>query len=223
MNGTFCLVPSTRSTHRMSTNSFNLILIVLRLFYDDTCQSSRTDTNTSTCHLHNDAKLSCSRAVRLRSGAIKVSVTWIHVPYTSTLADKYRIGIARYPPRPRDLVNQAPTKFHVVYKYFPAESCLVGKCVGKSGWRRLLMFDTTVYNDGISRFLNIARLTNDPNQTDFVRHGVYKWDQCLNTFKHRSFAKFSYGRTKGSPVVSNIHDSIRYVENHIYTFIYFEY
>ena len=163
------------------------------------------------CHTKNDSPVSCLEALDAAAGSVKLDIRWTRIPYDPAVADQYRVGDPENEGT-RNLVNKPFKNYRIVYKYFQRDDCLYrdNRCVRGYGWRRLLTFTTTAVNVAKQRYLNIARLYENGNDTVFVEKGVYKWDSCINDFKHVSFADYNLdARRMNSPIVTCIHDSYR--------------
>ena len=151
-------------------------------------------------------------ALKVATGSVQLNIQWTRIPYTSAVAENFRVGNPETEGT-RNLINQPFKKYRVVYKYFRPDDCIFrdNHCVRAFGWRRLLTFTTTAVNVAKQRYLNIARLGDNGNNTLFVKKGVYQWDQCIRDFKHISFVNYDMDAVHlGSPLVTCIHDSYRY-------------
>ena len=152
-----------------------------------------------------------------QTGIAELKMHWTRMAYDETIAAQFRVGGPRGDVS-RDLENKAPRDFNIVYKYIPADSCLLkrDRCLTGAGWRRLLQFTTTAEHVGRFRFLNIARVGFNPNDTMFGQMGMYQEDTCLNEYEHASFANYRVDGIDGEPFAICLHDTIR-TANHEYS------
>ncbi len=120
-------------------------------FYDDTCQVERAGNQL--CHLTTLPSESCVNAVRRAIGRVHTDIRYDRVAFDPAVADRVRSGPLTTPDAPDLSVMttgfQSLSNNRVVYRYIQPNHCaLLERCVGGSGWRRLLMFDSYDHNQG---------------------------------------------------------------------------
>jgi hypothetical protein len=130
-------------------------------FYDDTCKVETPQTPSVVgCHQcrcqHPLPTMSCVEALKAFVGRVNISLNFTRIEYNKATADKWR-----FPSEPSiNLFGEvAPVNliehpsdlelYRIIYLYIEPDGYeLVERCVGGSGWRRLLVFPTVVPNLG---------------------------------------------------------------------------
>jgi hypothetical protein len=164
-------------------------------FYDQTCGVEAMETHTG-CHYSALPQLSCIDALKT-IGSVSTKLHFERVPWDGSVADKVRSGAVTTDAG----ANLTPysDEFHinrVTYRYIDSSSCtLVEKCVGGTGWRRLLQFATADINSG-NLTLAIGKVDYfgvDDAGTPLSQHGVFEWSACHGHFHFMHYGTFSYG------------------------------
>lgn len=164
-------------------------------FYDQTCGVEATQTHTG-CHYSALPQLSCLDALET-IGRVSTNLHFERKPWDASVADRVRSGAVTTDAG----ANLTPysDEFHinrVSYRYIDPSSCtLVEKCVGATGWRRLLQFATADTNTG-NLTLDIGAVDYfgvDDAGTPLSQHGDFEWSACHGHFHFMHYGTFSYG------------------------------
>ncbi len=143
--------------------------------------------------------MSCVQALDAKVGKVSTKLHFERLAYDRATADKYRIGPLTTP-EGADLTG-IPEQFgpsRVIYRYIDASSCtLVEKCVGGTGWRRLLQFTGSDKNVG-GKTLEIGAIDyfhSGSVASQLIAHGVYEWSACHHHYHFMHYGTFSFDGT----------------------------
>ncbi len=164
-------------------------------FYDDTCGVESQLSQTG-CHQTELPTESCSQALDDKIGSVTATLSFVRQPWSSTVADQVRSGPITNPAG-ANLTPEA-SEFRVnrlTYRYIQPNDCgLVEKCVGGTGWRRLLQFATADRNTGTTA-LNIGAvdyfITTDAG-TALSQHNVFEYSACHHHYHFTHYGTFSF-------------------------------
>jgi hypothetical protein len=170
-------------------------------FYDDTCEGETPATQS--CHYSQFPAESCVEAVTGIIGHVQASLHFERIGWDETIAAAARFGEVTTPDAP-DLkvltTGEGLNDNRIIYKYIPAGHCAaVERCVGGTGWRRLLVFDSHDHNVG-GQPLHIGEVDyfNEGLGGDLIQHGVYEFSACHEHYHFMHYGDFSFG-TPGGP------------------------
>jgi len=187
-------------------------------FYDDTCQVEEPQApnivGCQQCHCQYPLPtMSCVEALKANVGRVNVSLNFTRIPYNKAIADKWR-----FPSQPS--VNMfgevAPVnifEYHpdlernrIIYLYIEADGCeLVERCVGGSGWRRLLVFSTTAPNFGTQdlRLGSVSYFTDGLPSEVVTKHRIFEYSPCHKHFHFSHYGSFSLGDPNAQSNLTN--------------------
>lgn len=170
------------------------------LFYDHGCTVERALSNTG-CHQTAMPKTSCLEALTAKIGKVKTAMRFTRLPWDARLADRVRTGDVTTMDGP-DLVPDAEEfrQHRFTYRYIPADSCtLEERCVGGTGWRKLLMFPTADLNAG-AQPLDIGTVDYflKTNGSVLSRHGLFEYSACHEHYHFTHYGEFSLGQASGA-------------------------
>ena len=98
----------------------------------------------------------------------------------------------------------------VIYRYIPRNSCAVQeRCVGGTGWRRLLQFSASVRNQG--RVPVVGGDTSDGSP--YRVNNIYEFSACHGHFHFSHYGTFGYGNFPGEKRAFCLESTSRYFNN----------
>lgn len=167
-------------------------------FYDDICGVE--GPGSQSCHLTLPLpNKSCNRAVRDEIGRVSADLVFERIAWDAALAASVRTGPVTVQDAP-DL--SVVTDGHlglennrIIYRYFPPGHCaLVESCVGGSGWRRLLAFDSYDHNQG-GQPIHIGEVDYavEGLGSELIDHNVYELSACHNHYHFEYYGNFTFG------------------------------
>jgi hypothetical protein len=167
-------------------------------FYDDWCKVE--SPSNPVCHLtFPQPTKSCDRAVRDEIGRVTVDLVFTRLAWDAAVADQVRRGPVTIQDAPDlaviDTGFLSLSNNRIVYRYFAPGSCaLVENCVGGSGWRRLLAFDSYDHNQG-GEPIHIGEVDYAVEGLggELIDHGVYELSACHNHYHFEYYGDFSFG------------------------------
>ena len=177
-------------------------------FYDDTCTVEKPPLPSiegcQQCHCQQPLPtMSCVEALKASVGRVNVSLNFTRIKYNTEKAD-----IWRFPSQPSiNLFGEvAPVnifEYHadlqrtrIVYLYIEPTGCeLVERCVGGSGWRRLLVFSTTAPNFGVQdlRLGALSSPTTGLLSETVTKHHIFEYSPCHRHFHFSHYGSFALG------------------------------
>ncbi|CAF4185618.1 unnamed protein product, partial [Didymodactylos carnosus] len=180
-------------------------------FYDDTCKSEPPFNPTPLegcvrCHCSRTVNIDCITALKQHIGSVNVSFHFTRLAWNRVLADQIRKKSD--PPstqHPSDtdqkMLISGLASTLVQYKYFDNASCeLKEPCIGGTGWRRLLLFDSSDENiGGVNLIIGqiYIILDNGTQQPNVVaNHGLYQYDPCHRHYHFKYYGTFTFGNSK---------------------------
>jgi hypothetical protein len=187
-------------------------------FYDDTCTAKSAEPLDSAafacnyCHCgFPRPTLDCVDALALKEGLVQPTFVFTRLPWSSTVADAYRLPRDLPPPVQggADLVGFGPdlAKQREIYRYFAPDSCeMHERCIAADGgWRKLIMFNSTDINNG-TRDLHIGAIpyvTSDAVPPPIIQHGDYVFDKCHGHYHFEHYGTFEYLDKQGNPAAGD--------------------
>lgn len=191
----------------------------VEFFYDQECQVEDALTKTG-CHYTQLASESCVDALDLHVGKVEGDMHYERLPWDGALADKYRLGAVSNPTgADLEVLGSELAINRVTYRYIEPTSCsLAEQCVGGKGWRRLLQFNASEKNTGVTPvdIGNVDYFLDDPdNPTPNANHHVYEYSTCHQHYHFSHYARFTYGddATLGSKRAFCLESVARYSNN----------
>jgi hypothetical protein len=167
--------------------------------YDQTCDVEDMPSGTG-CHQTLPLPTqSCVDALDAKMGRIDTKLHFERLAYDLAMADANRLGPFTTPDG-ADLTG-IPEQFatsRIIYRYIAADSCtLVEKCVGATGWRRLLQFTGSDKNVG-GKALDIGAIDyfmDGSVASQLIDHGVYEWSACHHHYHFMHYGTFTFNGT----------------------------
>jgi hypothetical protein len=166
-------------------------------FYDDTCQAEVSGQEL--CHYSLPLPTqSCEVALRDKVGSVKADLHFERVAYDPLLGDAARTAAPTFTDSPDLEVlteGEGLNDNRVIYKYIPEGSCaVVEQCVGGSGWRRLLVFDSHDHNVG-GQPIHIGPVdyANEGLGGELIDHNVYEFSECHEHYHFAHYGDFTFG------------------------------
>jgi hypothetical protein len=142
---------------------------------------------------------SCVDAVTRVVGHIDTNLHYERVKWDDAKADAHRSGEVTVPDAP-DLkvltTGEGLNNNRVIYKYVDQNGCEVfDGCVGGSGWRRLLVFDSHDQNvGGKALFIGPIDYDNDGSiASQLIDEHVYEFSTCHGHYHFQYYGDFHYG------------------------------
>ncbi len=168
------------------------------VFYDQECVAQGELSQTD-CHQTALANESCVEALDKSVGKIETKVHFERLPWDAAVAEAARFGdvTSEVGPDIRAGVHSeifpAPK---LIYRYIAADDCtLAEKCVGGSGWRRLLQFSSVNWNTG-KVTLDIGAvdyLLSGEGGGDLAKHNIYELSECHGHYHFMHYGSFTFG------------------------------
>jgi hypothetical protein len=172
----------------------------VEFFYDQTCEVE-DELTPDGCHYTELPTESCDEALSAHVGKVETLLHYEHVAWDDALAADNRVGgIRTEGGADLQVVAEELKVNRLTYRYIEADSCaLAEKCVGGTGWRRLLQFNASEQNVGTEpvHIGNVDYFLDKPNEpTPNANHHVYQYSECHQHFHFNYFATFTYGGDK---------------------------
>ncbi|HEY8076549.1 MAG TPA: lysyl oxidase family protein [Labilithrix sp.] len=167
-------------------------------FYDQTCTAENNLSSTG-CHQTELPPWSCVDALKGRIGHVDTKLKFTRLKWDPALADSVRSGPITIDPKTNgaDLLPEA-AEFRVnrvTYRYIAPNDCAIQeKCVGGTGWRKLLQFSTADRNTGTTA-LNIGYVDyfNQDGGSSLSQHNVFEYSACHKHYHFTHYGTFSFG------------------------------
>jgi hypothetical protein len=169
----------------------------VEFFYDQECDVE-PELSTEGCHLTKLADMSCVDALSANVGKVAVTMQFERIAWDADKADAARVGrVETATGADLSVVGDELNVNRLTYRYITPDACsLAERCVGGTGWRRLLQFNASEKNVGteavnigdVNYFLDDA-LNDNPN----ANHHVYEYSECHKHYHFNHFATFTYG------------------------------
>lgn len=169
----------------------------VEFFYDQTCEVEEKLTKDG-CHYTELPTESCEEALSAHVGKVDVPLKYELIAWNEAIANKYRIGeVKTKGGADLEVVTEELSVNRLTYRYIDENSCALDeKCVGGTGWRRLLQFDASEKNVGDAPVVigDIDYFLDDPsNPTANANHNLYQFSACHGHYHFNYFATFTYG------------------------------
>ncbi|CAF0872522.1 unnamed protein product [Adineta steineri] len=176
-------------------------------FYDDTCDIEEPHVASPNqgclqCHCSQTVNISCVDALKENIGSVNVSFIFTRLPWNQTQANRIRkLSDPQSTTHPEDadqnLLTSGLAAKLIEYKYFSSNSCEIHEpCIGGTGWRRLLLFDSSDENIGGTSLTigQIYTLTDNATQepAEVTNHGLYQYDTCHHHYHFKYYGTFTY-------------------------------
>jgi len=166
-------------------------------FYDQTCDVE-TDLTSDGCHYTAFADESCLDALSAHVGSVETAIHYERIAWDDATAKPWLHGdVTNRDGADLAVVTEELAVNRLTYRYIGELSCaLEERCVGGTGWRRLLQFNASEKNLGVSpvNIGDIDYFLDDPeNDTPNANHHVYEYSACHNHFHFSHYATFTYG------------------------------
>jgi hypothetical protein len=131
-------------------------------------------------------------------GKVDASIHYEHIAWSSATADAARLGTVSNPKGSDLQVLGDELKVNrLTYRYIESSSCAIAeRCVGGSGWRRLLQFNASEKDIGVKPvdIGNIDYFLDSPDvPTPNANHHLYEYSACHQHYHFSHYATFSYG------------------------------
>lgn len=167
-------------------------------FADSAKPLNSTDGECLYCHCTLPyPKIDCYRALELGTGRITLISVFTHIPWSNLLYNKWKYLPNGEPTQGANLVPYAQDlrQVYVKYRFFDASSPEVReRCVGNSGWRKLVTFNSVDANNGKTAFhlgaVNSHVNTSGDNPT-FQREGLFYLDPRHNHYHTPYYSNFT--------------------------------
>jgi hypothetical protein len=169
----------------------------VEFYYDQECEVEASLTPDG-CHYTELPTESCQDALSLHVGKVDTALEFERIAWAEDVAAQYRVGSVSNPAgADLEVVTEELGVNHLIYRYIEQNSCAVAEgCVGGTGWRRLLLFNASEKNTGVSP-LNIGDVDyflDDPeNPTSNANHHIYEYSTCHQHYHFSHYATFTYG------------------------------
>ncbi|CAF3738674.1 unnamed protein product [Rotaria sordida] len=187
-------------------------------YYDDTCEVEKPQApdvvGCQQCHCqHPLTTMSCVEALQAFVGRVNVSLNFTRIKYDKAMASKWR-----YPSEPsiNSFGQVAPVnifeylpdleRYRIIYLYIEPNGCEIAeRCVGGSGWRRLLVFSTTAPNFGTQelRLGSVPYFTNGSQSELITKHHVFEYSPCHKHYHFSHYASFALGNPNDQSNLTN--------------------
>lgn len=157
------------------------------LFFDYSCTAD--SSGAAGCHRTQRPSQSCLEALTDRVGTIQTTMNFERLAWDEDLADEVRVGQVLNESAPNLIVvGDDLSTNRIVYRYFPPNSCALQEaCVNGDGWRRLLMFDSTVHNLGAEPLYIGRVITQNP------LNSLFQYNACHDHNHFANFGEFQLG------------------------------
>ena len=153
---------------------------------------------------------SCVDAMSRATGRVDTALHFERLAWNATTASAFRTGTpiratADLTPRLDGLQEN-----RIIYRYIPADSCSIQeRCVGGSGWRRLLQFTASIQNKGAKPLVlgstaatSLLRLNND-----------FEFSACHGHFHFSHYGQFDFGSFPGDKRAFCVESTARWFNN----------
>ncbi len=164
-------------------------------FYDYTCRPQEKLSNRA-CHQTELPTMSCEQALREKIGDLRTDLQFERLPWDEQVARPYIIGDVTNLDGPDLQVYKAEFRTNrLIYRYISSDSCTIAeRCVGGTGWRRLLQFSTADENTG-TKDLDIGSVDYfvEGKENPLQQHHVFEYSACHNHYHFTHYGQFSFG------------------------------
>jgi len=126
-------------------------------------------------------------------------VNFTRLAWNSALADRYRYEPGGPPSAGVDLRGWTPDfeEQKEIYRFFAPGDCAFHEmCVGGPGWRKVVMFHTTDYDNGMIP-LHIGDIPNFDGTNPVVDDGLFLYSSCHNHYHFNYYANFTWTGPNG--------------------------
>jgi len=164
-------------------------------FYDQTCDIEPQLSNR-TCHQTEMPMSSCEEALKTKTGILHAQLTFVRMRWNKRVARQYTVGSVTNPHGPDlQVFKQEFRTNRLIYRYISPDSCTVAeKCVGGTGWRRLLQFSTADENTGTTDLdIGLVDYFIDGVKNPLQMHHVFEYSTCHNHYHFTHYGQFSFG------------------------------
>jgi hypothetical protein len=166
-------------------------------FYDQECDLE-PELTSSGCHYTELPTESCVDALSAHVGKVETAIHYERVPWDAELAKKVRVGpVTNAKGSDLQVLGDELLVNRLTYRYIDSSSCaLAEQCVGAPGWRRLLQFNASEKNLGVTPLDigDVDYFLDDPsNPTPNANHHLYEYSECHKHYHFTHYATFSYG------------------------------
>jgi hypothetical protein len=164
-------------------------------FYDQTCDV-QSELSNRACHQTELPAGSCENALKAKVGVSKTLLVFVRLPWNRRVAHQYSVGVVTNPNGPDLQVFKDEFRANrLIYRYIDQKSCTITeKCVGGTGWRRLLQFSTADENTG-TKDLDIGHVDYflEGRENPLQAHHVFEYSACHNHYHFTHYGQFSFG------------------------------
>ena len=188
-------------------------------FYDNTCTVEKPQppetVGCQQCHCRFPLPtMTCEEALSAFVGRVNVTLNFTRVKYDKLVATEWR-----FPKEPSvnsfghvapvNLVEYLPAlqQTRLIYLYIDVTGCeMVERCVGGSGWRRLLVFSTAVSNLGTqdSRLGSVPYFADGFPSDEVTKHHIFEYSACHKHFHFAHYGSFTFGNSTDPSGLSNM-------------------
>lgn len=176
-------------------------------YYDDYCEvESPAEPG---CHHTFFPEESCVDAVTRVIGHIGATVHFERVAWNAATADAVRSGeVTNAESADMKVVTtgrQSLSNNRIIYKYIPADHCsVVESCVGGSGWRRLVEFDSMDHNvGGLPLEIGPVDYFVEGLGSELIMNNVYTYSACHNHYHFQYYGDFYFGDSADGAIHKN--------------------
>ncbi len=168
-------------------------------YYDDTCMAKEDPTIDPKSRCHQQLPLpteDCVAALDAHIGRVTVAMTFERIAWDEALAKPFRVnGWTSETGTDVQPVTEALDNNYIVYRYVSKTSCeMIEKCVGDSGWRRLLRFDAFLKNTGKKdmEIGDVDYFIEDPTgkNTTLGQHHIFEYSECHDHYHFTHYGQF---------------------------------
>jgi hypothetical protein len=160
-------------------------------FYDQECEAGEND-----CHVTEIPDEDCVEALERAVGAVETTLRFERVAWDPELADSVRVGEVVDSDEPDiAVIAEGLDVERVIYRYIDEDSCaLAEKCVGGSGWRRLLQFDASVKNlGGAALAIGDVDYYLEGSGSILADHNIFEYSACHEHYHFSYYGDFLFG------------------------------
>lgn len=148
------------------------------------------------CHLTEVPDESCVEALERVVGSIETGIAFERIEWDDALADQVRLGDVTHAEQPDvRVMTEGLDVQRVIYRYIDEDSCaLAERCVGGTGWRRLLQFDASVHNvGGLALAIGDVDYYLEGGGTLLADHNIFEYSSCHEHYHFSYYGDFQFG------------------------------
>jgi len=156
------------------------------------------DTNPTCKYCHCSyprPEFDCVEALERFTGRVKSAVVFQRIAWNAAKANQYRFEPDGQPVTTgADMIGWTPDLKHQeeIYRYFTPNDCALREgCIGAAGWRKVLLFHTTDYNNGIYP-IHIGDIPDYDGTNPIIDNGLFVYSPCHNHYHFNFYANFSW-------------------------------